>query len=124
MRDRYAEFQAKKAGVCIIGMGTVPEAAAFRDRLEIPFPMLVDPKQVTYRTLQMGQARATSLTNPKMLISGAKSLIKGRGISRPRQDPFQLGGAAVIRVGGEISYMHQAESFSDIASSDELLDAL
>lgn len=124
MRDRYAEFQEKKAEIYIIGMGSVPEAAAFRDRLEAPFPMLVDPKHTTYRTLQMGKARATSLTNPKMLVSGARSLMKGRGISRPRQDPFQLGGAAVVRLGGEIAHVHRAASFSDIASTDELLAAL
>ena len=124
MRDRYAEFQAKKTGICIVGMGTVVEAAAFRDRLEIPFPLLIDPERVTYRTLHLERARATTLTNPKTLAKGALSLMKGRGISRPRQDPFQLGGAAVIGRGGEIAYMHRAESASDIASADELLAAL
>lgn len=126
MRGRYEEFEAKGANVAAIGMGLTAMAADFRDKQDIPFPLLVDRGRETHRALELKRGNLLDVAGPKQVVRGIKSLLTGNAQGRPapKQDVLQLGGALVVAPGGEVLYRHQATGAEDNAPVDDLLNAL
>ncbi len=126
MRDRYEEFQSKGAEVAAIGMGLTAMAADFKQKQDIPFPLLVDRRRETHRAFELTRGNLLDVVGPKQVARGIKSLLTGKvpGRPAPKQDVLQLGGAMVVAPGGEVLYAHRATGAEDNAPADELLDAL
>jgi hypothetical protein len=125
LRDRYGDFQQKGANVAAIGMGTPEMASDFRDKKKVPFPLLVDRTKQTYRALELGRASTTDLLGPRVWGRGLKAYLKGehQGLTI-KQDPSQLGGAAVLDRSGEILLLHRARDAADNLPVEQLLRAL
>ena len=49
MRQDHDCYTAAGLDIIAIGMGSPRRAAAFRRELKLPFPMLSDPRRVSYR---------------------------------------------------------------------------
>jgi len=124
LRDRYEELASSGVNVVAIGMGWPGAAAAFRDEMRIPFPLLVDHTKETYRLLDIGRASWNDLVGPKVWARGVTSLARGHKLKPPRQDVHQLGGAAVILPGSELALVHRAKSSADNIPLDDLFRAL
>ncbi len=125
MRDRYDELEGAGAEVAAIGMGTVEMAADFARSSDIPFPLLVDTSRDSYAALEIKKGSWTDVIGPKIWSRGIAAIRQGHKLSTmPKQDPRQLGGAAVIAPGGEVKYLYKATNSSEIADVDELLGAL
>lgn len=125
MRDRYDAFEGAEARVAAIGMGTTEMAADFARSSNIPFPLLVDTSRQSYRALEIKKGSWSDVIGPRIWKRGIAAIREGHKLSTmPRQDPRQLGGAAVIAPGGEVRYLHKATTSSDIAPVEELLQAL
>jgi hypothetical protein len=123
LRDRYNEFQEADAGIVAIGMGFPEMAAHFKSELGIPFPLLVDHDKQTYRALAIGRASAWNIYGPPVWIEGIRSIARF-GNRIPKQDPFQLGGAAVVDKSGEVLFLYRSRDSSDVPPIDEVLAAL
>ena len=123
MRDRYHEFEAKNIALATIGMGGIDEAKDFRARHEIPWPLLVDPDKLSYRAFDVGRGSWLDVTGPRVWGSGIRALAS-RGVARPKQDALQLGSAVVVAPGGAIRFVHRARTSADIASVQDMLDAI
>ena len=126
MRGRYEDFRAKGAEVAAIGMGLTAMAADFREKQDIPFPLLVDRRRETHRAFELTRAGLLEIVGPKQVVNGIKSLLTGNSQGRPapKQDVLQLGGALVVDAGGKVLYTHRATGAEDNAPADELLEAL
>jgi peroxiredoxin len=124
LRDHHEEFERLGATLLAIGMGTPEVAAHFRDKQEIPFPLLVDHRKQTYRALEIGRGSWMDVAGPKVWARGAKGVLTGKGVAVARQDPLQLGGAIVVEAGGRVRYMHRAKTSSDNPKPEELLEQL
>lgn len=124
MRDRYEEVKSKGAGLVAIGMGWPAAAADFRDRESIPFPLIVDHTKQTYRTLEMKRGRWVDIAGPRLLWRSTTSILGGNKQSRAKQDPLQLGGAAVVDARGELLYVHRSKDSSDNVPAEKLIAAL
>ena len=126
MRERYEDFRAKGAEVAAIGMGLTAMAADFKEKQDIPFPLLVDRRRETHRAFELQRGNLLEIVGPKQVVRGIKSLLTGSGQGRPapKQDVLQLGGSLVVGRGGEVLYTHHAKGADDNASADELLGAL
>lgn len=126
MRDRYPEFEAKRASVAAIGMGLTTMAADFRDKHDIPFPLLVDQARETHKALELKRGKLLEIVGPKQVARGLKAFVTGTSAGRPapKQDVLQLGGALVVAPGGDVLYRHQAAGSEDNAPVDDLLAAL
>ncbi len=126
MRDRYEEFSAAGAEVAAIGMGLTAMAADFKEKQDIPFPLLVDRHRETHRAFELQRGKLLDIVGPKQVARGIKSFLTGntQGRPAPKQDVLQLGGALVVAPGGAVLYTHQAASADDNASPDALLEAL
>ena len=124
MRDRYNEVTDKGADVVAIGMGRPEIAADFRAKQQVPFRLLVDHTKETYRTLELGRASLLQIAGPAVWWRFAKGMVTGHGVAAPKQDPYQLSGAAVVEVGGRVKLVHRARSSADNLPVDKLLSAL
>jgi hypothetical protein len=124
LSERYQEFQDKGADVVAVGMGRVDMAKHFADTRGIPFRLLVDHDQESYRALELKSGSWWDVTGPKVWVRGIKGMAKGHASTIPRQDPKQFGGVLVVAPGGEVRYLHRAENSSDNAPIDEVLAAL
>ena len=124
MRDHYDEIRSLGADVVAIGLGRLDMAADFRDEFGIQFRLFVDPEKRSYKLLRMQRSGWTGVVGPAVWKRGAQSLLKGRGIAKPKQDPMQLGGAVVVDTEGDVTFAHRAKDSSDNVSMELLLDAL
>ena len=106
----------------VIGMGATETARRFKAEYSLPFTVLVDKKRESYRMLGLKRGSLSDMIGPRVWIRGARSLLKhGQGV--PKEDPYQLGGAAVIK-DGKLVLVHRSEDPSDNLSIDELVEAL
>ena len=126
MRGRYREFQAKGADVAAIGMGIPEMAADFREKQDVPFPLLVDRTKETYRALEMKRGTLWEVAGPPVWLRYAKGLLGGhsQAIEKPKQDPLQLGGVVVTDRGGDVLYEFRSSTSSDNPPIDDVLAAL
>lgn len=124
LRDRYEEFVSAGAEVVAIGMGAGQRARAFKEEMQIPFPLLVDRTRETYRLLELERGSWGDVVGPKVWVKGLKSLGGGNAQRWPQEDPRQLGGAAVVLRGGQLAFAHRARSSADNVPVDRLLEAL
>jgi peroxiredoxin len=124
LRDHYDDIRSLGADVVAIGLGRPDMAAYFRDEFDIPFRLFVDPEKRSYKLLKLRRSGLSGVVGPAVWMRGAQSLLKGRGIAKPRQDPLQLGGVVVIDTVGQVSFVHRADDSSDNVPIEKLLDAL
>ena len=124
MRDHYDEVKACGAEIVAIGMGERAAAAAFRDRERIPFPLLIDPGRRTYEEFGLRKGSLSDIIGPGVVRRGLRSLLQGNRITPPRQDPLQLGGAAVVRPGGVIELEHRNRTSADLIPIERLIAVL
>ncbi len=110
------------ARVVVIGMGATETARQFKEQHRLPFTILVDKKRQSYRALALRHGSLSEVMGPRVWLRGAKSLVRhGQGI--PKEDPYQLGGVAIVR-DGEIKFMHRSSTSADNLPVDELLEVL
>lgn len=124
MRDRQGEIEAYGVRVVAIGMGRPDMAAYFRDQFEIPFTLLVDHEKETYRALGIKKGSWFQVSGPHNWPRFARAFLSGQGLAKPKQDPLQMGGLAIVEPGGEISYIFRSEASSDNLPIDDLLEEM
>ena len=106
-----------------MGQGSVARTKAFRDQLNLPFPLLADPRRLTYQAyglLKMNFRGEASLNRFKNTFKTA--LTHGMTFSRD-QDMNQLGGVFLVGVDGRIAFAYRAEHMDDLPRHDALLAA-
>ncbi len=119
------QFEAAGLKVVLIGQATPADAARFRQRLHIDMPVLADEHRVTYKAIGARPATVGELVGPKVVAKGVLTSARNRVFQgKTVGSATQLGGAVVIRPGGEIAYRHLAQDASDNASPEALLAAV
>jgi AhpC/TSA antioxidant enzyme len=124
LSERHQEFVDRGADVVAIGMGRVDMARHFAETRSIPFRLLVDHDQESYRALGLESGSWLDVAGPKVWVRGIKGMAKGHASTLPRQDPKQFGGVMVVAAGGDVRYLHSATSSSDNPPIDDVLAAL
>ncbi len=124
LRNDWARFSAAQLGIVAIGQGSATRAKAFRAELELPFPLLADPRRAAYRAYgltQMDWRREISLGALKRSVKATLTYGAARS---PDQDMLQLGGVFVVGTDGIVRFAHRSVSTSDVPSHDALLATL
>lgn len=107
----------------VIGMGATETARRFKVQHHLPFRVLVDKKRKSYRVLGLDRGHMSDVMGPRVWAAGAKSVLKhGQGV--PKEDPYQLGGCAVVDTNGEVKLVHRSATSADNLPVDTLLDAI
>ena len=125
MRDRLDEMGDDTA-VALITFTSRPDAQQYLDRIDLPFPLLLDPSRGTYRAYGLGRGS-------RRRVWGARAarryldIIREQGwanVRRPREDPLQLGGDFVIDPAGRLSWGFWGDGPDDRPPISELVAAV
>jgi NAD(P)-dependent dehydrogenase (short-subunit alcohol dehydrogenase family) len=125
LRDRWKEIEARGASLAIVGNGNAAFAAAFREDLELPdeVTLLVDPELRAYRAAGLRRGRVEALS-PRVALNGLRAFRRGFRQTGVEGDPWQLGGAFVLRPDGACTFRQASREAGDHADVDALLAAL
>jgi peroxiredoxin len=119
------DLEATGGRVVLIGQATPRQAAHFRRRLELEWPVLADEERASYRAAGAKVATAVELLGPKVVAKGIQAsrrsnVVQGRTVGHPAQ----LGGVLVIRPDGAVAWSHMAENASDNAAPEQIIAAV
>ena len=127
MQLHRAREQFEHAGVrlVLIGQASPRQAAAFRRKTKIDLPVLADEERRTYKLSGFARANLGQLLGPRSVLSGVKHGARSR-VTQGRiiGDAAQLGGAMVVRPGGEIAFRQQSANAGDTIEPEDLLAAV
>jgi peroxiredoxin len=123
VRDDYAKFQQAGGEVVVVTMGSPAQTARFRERYQLPFPVLSDPQQRAYQAFAVPRGSLAQVAGPGMWLGGLKSLFRA-GIGVPQGDPYQLQAAFVVDREGVVQYAHRPRNSVDQPDHDAMLAAL
>jgi hypothetical protein len=124
LRDRQADFAARRARLAAIGLGDPEYARAFRDEARIDFPLLVDANREAYRAAGLRSASLLHVLRPDNVLAGIRAHAAGHRQRRKGPDPFQLGGSFVFGPGHVVRFAHVSRTFGDNAPVSALLASL
>ena len=118
------QFERASVGLTLIGQATPRQATAFRRKLDIDLPVLADEERSTYKAAGIPRASVGQLLGPRSVLSGVKhgarsGVVQGRIIG----DAAQLGGAAIVRPGGEVAFEQVQRNAGDTVEAEALLEA-
>lgn len=108
-------------GIVAIGQGSAAKTKEFRAQLQLPFPMLADPRRAAYTAyslLNMDLKRRASFAQLKHTVQA--TIAHGAAISRD-QDMRQLGGVFVVGRDGVIRFAHRSVQVDDVPQPRQLI---
>ncbi len=123
MRREKEAFDQLGVRVVFVGLGSVEETAAFKQRFKVPFTMVADAKKHLYRAFRLKQASAGSLFSAKMIVKGVNAMARGHRLGVPQGDVRQLPGVFIIDT-GRIRFSHHAATPADHPRPAALLEVL
>ena len=65
MRREKDAFDRMGAAVVLVGLGSVEQTAAFKERFDVPFPMIADPEKRLFETFRLKRAATGALLSAK-----------------------------------------------------------
>jgi len=124
LRREKDAFDRMGAEVVLVGLGSVEQTATFKERFDVPFPMIADPEKRLFEAFRLKRAATGALLSAKMVFRGVTAMAKGHGMGVPQGDVRQLPGVFIIGTDGRILFSHHASGPADHPSPDVLLDVL
>lgn len=122
VRDHLDQFG--DATIAVVTFADPARLAAYRDHLDVPFPIVADLDRRLYRLVgaERGTTRQVwSLGTVRMYV---RLLRQGRRLRRPTEDIHQLGADAVIGRDGAVRYLSLPASPDSRPPISELIEAL
>jgi peroxiredoxin len=124
LRRKKEAFDQQGARVVLVGLGSVDETAAFKQRFKVPFTMIADPHKRLFEAFRLKQASVGSLFSAKMIVKGMTSMARGHTLGKPQGDVRQLPGVFIIDPAGRVRFSHHAATPDDHPTPDALLHLL
>lgn len=122
MRDHLDDLG--DTAVAAVTFADTGRAAAHREHLDLPFPLLADPERAVYRRFGLDRAPLWRIYNPGTLRLYGQLLRRGRRLRRPVEDTRQLGGDFVIDGTGRLAAAFRSRSPDDRPPIGELVAAV
>ncbi len=123
VRKDYPLFQNAGAEVAVITMGSPPQVANFRKRLNLPFICLSDRSQDAYRAYSVPRGSVAQIAGPRTWLAGLQAIWRG-GFGIPHGDLYQLPASFVVDQQGKTRFAHRPETSSDVPNHDEMIVAI
>ena len=98
--------------------------AAYRDHLEVEFPVLADVDRVLYDLLGAGRGSLRKVWSPGTLAMYGRLLLRGRRLHAPTEDTRQLGADAIVGRDGRLHRVWLPESPDARPSIQTIIDAV
>ena len=126
MLERQGELETLRAVVLLVAYDkqSLLEAKMLHD-LELPFPLLLDPRRTTYAAWGLGRTNLFgAMLSPSLNWRYFRLLLAGERFLGLAPDMFQLGGDFVVDTRGIVHFGHRMSNNGDRASVTRLLEAL
>ena len=121
LRPHVDELRASGVEPYVIGSGTPAEARDFQRHVGAEsLPVLVDPALASYAAAGWKRSMGATL-HPKSWAHGIKAMIK-HPQRKTAGDPWQLGGAMIVRPDGDVTFRYKSETGGDHPSPAALVD--
>jgi hypothetical protein len=98
--------------------------AAYREHLDVEFPVLADVDRVLYDLLGAGRGSIRKVWSPGTLAMYARLLRRGRRLHAPTEDTRQLGADAIIGRDGRLCRVWLPESPDARPPIETVIDGL
>jgi alkyl-hydroperoxide reductase/thiol specific antioxidant family protein len=125
LRPHADEFEKAGAKLAVIGNGQPAMAKSWARHNGFPpsVAVLTDPARKSYDVAGLKRSFTATL-KPAAAVSFVRALRRGFRQGRIQGDPWQQGGALVVRPGGKVVFQHVSSAPGDHASASTLLAAL
>ena len=120
MRGRLDEIHDAGADLVVVGTGTPAEARHFASHEAAGVRVLIDPSLRTYKALGLKRGVGATL-NPRSLIAGARSTLRGHVQGKLQGDAWQQGGLFVVAPGGEVLFSQRNKDAGERPRLDDAL---
>ena len=122
MRPHVEELRAIGVEPYVIGSGTPDDARAFARHMhtEGALPILVDEALASYRAAGLKRSVGATLLHPGSWLRGIKSMA-AHPQRRTAGDPWQQGGAMLVRPDGAITWRYVSQYSGDHPAISVLL---
>ncbi|HEX6838663.1 MAG TPA: peroxiredoxin-like family protein [Polyangia bacterium] len=121
LRPHVDDLRALGVEPYVIGSGTPAQARDFQRHVHAEsLPVLVDQKLASYAAAGWKRSMAATM-HPKSWLHGMKSMI-AHPQRKTAGDPWQLGGALIVRRDGEVTFRYRSETGGDHPAIAVLLD--
>jgi len=97
-------------------------AGEYVERTGWPWPLLVDPDRVLYNAYAMYRGGLWAIWGPRSWWGFLKLLLRGRRLSPPAGDVYQLGGDVLIDPSGAIRLNHVMQVPMDRPRIESILE--
>jgi len=123
VRDRIDDFPEGTRFVLITFTDQI-HLERYHRRVDLPFPVLMDPERVSYRAYSLGRATRRRVWSPGVIRRYLQLFRQGqRDLQRPTEDVLQLGGDFVVGPDGRLVYVFRSEGPDDRPTVDALIEA-
>ncbi|MEK7423779.1 MAG: AhpC/TSA family protein [Actinomycetota bacterium] len=122
MRDHLDQFG--DATIAVVTFADPARLAAYRDHLDVPFPIVADLDRRLYRLVGAERGTTRQVWSLGTVRMYARLLRQGRRLRRPTEDIHQLGADAVIGRDGAVRYLSLPASPDSRPPISELIEAL
>ena len=124
MRRAKSRFDNIGAQVILVGMGTPEESTSFKEKFDVPFPIISDPEKQVYRAFDLKRLSPLGFFSPTVALKGISAMAQGHTMGLPQGDVRQLPGVFVINTDGQIVYRHYASDPADHPDPETILAAV
>jgi peroxiredoxin len=124
LRRNRSRFEKAGANVLLVGMGSPAECTQFKERFDVPFPMVADPQKKLYQAFALKSMPAWKALSPALALKGLAAVARGHGAGMPVGDLRQLPGVFIIDRQGGIVFSRPADDPAGHPSAEEILAAL
>jgi len=118
------DIESAGGRVVLVGMGSPEESEDFRERFNVPFPMICDPDQQLYDAFDLKRMGLFGFFSPSLAFKGMSAMSQGHLMGLPTGDVKQLAGVIVIDTGGNFQLTHVSRQPDDTPEIEEILDIL
>ncbi len=107
-----------------MGMGTPEESTSFKEKFDVPFPIISDPGQQVCRAFDLKRMSPLGFFSPAVALKGISAMAQGHTMGLPQGDVRQLPGVFVINADGQSIYRYYAKDPSDHPDPETILEAV
>jgi hypothetical protein len=123
LRPHVPRFRQLGVEPYVIGSGSSSQAKRFQEKLEaFALPIFSDKPRATYRAAGWKRSAVATMLDPRSWVRGL-ALVGKFWQGRTEGDPWQLGGALVIRPDGQTVYRFASAHSGDHPSLAALEEA-
>lgn len=96
----------------------------FKERFQVPFPVLGDAGGVTYASFGLSDGEGSELASAHIVVRAVQAVVRGALPGRTRGRSKQLPGLMLIDRGGRLRVRQVAEDAADHLRAEQLLNVV